>query len=92
MLIYSRFLKSKKKRIIKVKLAAANVIFQSAASGIYSHCNFLNYNLLIHGCQSSALISFFKAASAPKELSEKLLAAAPPARGEGCFLVSFFTE
>ena len=65
MLIYSRFLKSPK-RIIYVKLAAANFRFQSAASGIYSHCNFLNYILLIQGCQSSALISFLKLPRHPR--------------------------
>ena len=68
MLIYFRFLKSSK-RIIYVKLAAANFRFQSAASpasGIYSHCNFLNYILLIQGCQSSALISFLKLPRHPR--------------------------
>ena len=58
MLIYSRFLSPK--RIIYVKLAATNFRFQISASGIYSHCNFLDYILLIQGCQSSALISFLK--------------------------------
>jgi len=54
------------KRIMYVKLAAANFRFQSAASGIYSHCNFLNYILLIQGCQSSALISFLKLPRHPR--------------------------